>query len=30
VRQAVAHLDLFKERANLLRDAAHFVVDRRT
>ena len=30
VRQAVAHLDLFKERANLLREAAHFVVDRRT
>lgn len=29
VRQAVAHLDLFKERANLLRQAAHFVVDRR-
>jgi farnesyl diphosphate synthase len=30
VRQAVAHLDLFKERADLLRQAAHFVVDRRT
>ena len=30
VRQAVAHLDLFKERAELLRDAAHFVVERRT
>lgn len=29
VRQAVAHLDLFKERGNLLREAAHFVVDRR-
>ena len=30
VSQAVAHLDLFKERADLLRQAAHFVVDRRT
>jgi farnesyl diphosphate synthase len=30
VRQAVAHLDLFKERAELLREAARFVVDRRT
>jgi farnesyl diphosphate synthase len=30
VRQAVAHLDLFEDRANLLRQAAHFVVDRRT
>ncbi|MDE2228834.1 MAG: polyprenyl synthetase family protein [Alphaproteobacteria bacterium] len=30
VRQAVTHLDLFKERANLLREAARFVVDRRT
>jgi len=29
VRQAVAHLDLFKERAELLRQAARFVVDRR-
>ena len=30
VAQAVAHLDLFEERANLLRQAARFVVDRRT
>ena len=30
VTQAVAHLDLFEERANLLRQAARFVVDRRT
>jgi farnesyl diphosphate synthase len=30
VRQAVAHLDLFQERAELLREAARFVVDRRT
>jgi farnesyl diphosphate synthase len=30
VRQAVAHLDLFKERAELLREAARFVVERRT
>ncbi len=30
VRQAVAHLDLFEERADLLRQAARFVVDRRT
>jgi farnesyl diphosphate synthase len=29
VRQAVAHLDLFQERAELLREAARFVVDRR-
>jgi farnesyl diphosphate synthase len=29
VRQAVAHLDLFEERADLLRQAARFVVDRR-
>jgi farnesyl diphosphate synthase len=29
VRQAVAHLDLFKEKADLLRQAAHFVVHRR-
>jgi farnesyl diphosphate synthase len=28
--QAVAHLDLFEERADLLRQAARFVVDRRT
>ena len=30
VRQAVAHLDLFEERADLLRQAARFVVDRKT
>ena len=30
VRQAVAHLDLFERRAELLREAARFVVDRRT
>jgi farnesyl diphosphate synthase len=30
VRQAAAHLDLFEERADLLRQAARFVVDRRT
>ncbi len=30
VRQAVAHLDLFEERADLLRQAARFVVERRT
>jgi farnesyl diphosphate synthase len=30
VRQAVAHLDLFAERAELLRQIARFVVDRRT
>ena len=30
VRQAVAHLDLFEERAELLRQAASFVVERRT
>lgn len=30
VRQAVAHLDLFEERADLLRQAARFVIDRRT
>jgi farnesyl diphosphate synthase len=29
VRQAVAHLDLFEERAELLRHVARFVVDRR-
>jgi len=29
VRQAIAHLDLFEERADLLRQAAHFVVTRR-
>jgi farnesyl diphosphate synthase len=30
VRQAIAHLDLFEERAELLRQAARFVVERRT
>jgi farnesyl diphosphate synthase len=30
VRQAIAHLDMFEERADLLRQAARFVVDRRT
>jgi farnesyl diphosphate synthase len=30
VRQAVAHLDLFEQRADLLRQAARFVIDRRT
>jgi farnesyl diphosphate synthase len=30
VRQAVAHLDLFEQRAELLRDAARFVVTRRS
>jgi farnesyl diphosphate synthase len=30
VRQAVAHLDLFENRAELLRQAARFVVERRT
>ena len=30
VRQAVAHLDLFEGRAELLREAARFVVARRT
>ncbi len=30
IRQAVAHLDLFEERADLLRQAARFVIDRRT
>ena len=29
VSQAVAHLDLFEERADLLRQAARFVIDRR-
>jgi farnesyl diphosphate synthase len=29
IRQAMAHLDLFEERADLLRQAARFVVDRR-
>jgi farnesyl diphosphate synthase len=27
--QAVAHLDLFEEKADLLRDVARFVVERR-
>src|SRR5207245_11332083 len=30
VNQAVAHLDLFEERAELLREAARFVITRRT
>ena len=30
IGQAVAHLDLFEERAELLRQAARFVIDRRT
>jgi len=30
VHQAVSHLDLFEKKADLLRDAARFVVDRRT
>lgn len=30
VRQAVAHLDLFEQRAELLRQAARFVITRRT
>ncbi|MGH7063685.1 MAG: polyprenyl synthetase family protein [Stellaceae bacterium] len=30
VRQAVAHLDLFEQRAELLRDAARFVIARRS
>jgi len=30
VRQAIAHLDSFEEKADLLRQAAHFVVERRT
>jgi farnesyl diphosphate synthase len=30
IRQAVAHLDLFEERAELLREAARFVITRRT
>jgi farnesyl diphosphate synthase len=29
VRQAVAHLDLFEKKADLLRQAAHFVINRR-
>jgi farnesyl diphosphate synthase len=30
VDQAVAHLDLFEQRAELLRQVARFVVNRRT
>jgi farnesyl diphosphate synthase len=30
VGQAVAHLDLFEQRAELLREAARFVITRRT
>ena len=30
VRQAIGHLDLFEEKADLLREAARFVIDRRT
>jgi farnesyl diphosphate synthase len=30
IRQAVAHLDLFEQKADLLRQAADFVVNRRT
>jgi farnesyl diphosphate synthase len=30
VRQAVAHLDSFEQRAELLRQAARFVIERRT
>ncbi len=30
IRQAVAHLDLFEQRAELLREAAQFVIARRT
>ena len=30
VRQAVAHLDLFEKKADLLRQAAQFVIDRRS
>lgn len=30
VHQAVAHLEAFESRADLLRQAAHFVIDRRT
>lgn len=29
IRQAVAHLDLFEKKAELLRQAAHFVINRR-
>jgi len=30
IRQAMAHLDLFEQRAELLREAARFVITRRT
>jgi len=30
IRQAIAHLDLFEQRAELLREAARFVITRRT
>jgi farnesyl diphosphate synthase len=30
INQAVAHLDLFEQRAELLRQVARFVIDRRT
>ena len=30
INQAVAHLDLFEQRAELLREAARFVITRRT
>ena len=30
IRQAIAHLDLFEQRAELLREAARFVIARRT
>jgi len=30
IRQAMAHLDLFEQRAELLREAARFVIARRT
>jgi len=29
VEQAIAHLDVFDEKADLLREAARFVVERR-
>jgi farnesyl diphosphate synthase len=30
IHQAMAHLDLFEQRAELLREAARFVITRRT
>jgi hypothetical protein len=30
INQAMAHLDLFEQRAELLREAARFVITRRT